>query len=300
MHSGSAADSEIEKRLRQACADLDQGLRAGRDCRAEEFFAATPELETQADAAIELIYTEFVTRQELGQQPEPADFCHRFSRWKTILEEQFQIHALMTESEAVISALGGAGGTTDLGDDAVTLVEDKLWLGRYERGRELGRGGMGVVYQARDRQLGRSVAIKVLLAGPYANLTDLDRWRREAEAVACLAHPNIVQILEIGNHEGRPLIVLEYVAGKNLSDLIACQPQPAQFSAELLEKLARAVHFAHQRGIVHRDLKPSNPHRHTQLDGSGADRSFEVRGTGFGCLVAGGDLIRTVDGEASL
>ncbi|MDB5334834.1 MAG: repeat-containing protein, partial [Planctomycetaceae bacterium] len=132
------------------------------------------------------------------------------------------------------------------------------WLGRYERGRELGRGGMGVVYQARDTQLGRSVAIKVLLAGPYANLTDLDRWRREAEAVACLAHPNIVQILEIGNHDGRPLIVLEYVAGRNLSELIAGQPQPAQFSAELLEKLSGAVHFAHQRGIVHRDLKPSN------------------------------------------
>lgn len=258
VHSESARNSGIEIRLRQACAQLDQGLRAGRDCRAEEFIAAAPELESQADAAIELIYTEFVTRQELGQQPQPADFCQRFPRWKTILEEQFQIHALMAESDAVISALGVKGDRSDHGDDGVSMSVDALWLGRYERGRELGRGGMGVVYQARDTQLGRSVAIKVLLAGPYANLTDLDRWRREAEAVACLAHPNIVQILEIGNHDGRPLIVLEYVAGRNLSELIAGRPQPAQFSAELLEKLSRAVHFAHQRGIVHRDLKPSN------------------------------------------
>lgn len=257
MRSESAITAGIELRLRQACAELDKGLRAGRDSRAEEFFASAPELETQADAAIELIYTEFVTRQELGQQPQPADFCHRFPRWKTILEEQFQIHALMAESDAVISSLG-VGDRAAHGDDSASLQVDSPWLGRYERGRELGRGGMGVVYQARDMQLGRSVAIKVLLAGPYVNLNDLDRWRREAEAIACLAHPNIVQILEIGNHDGRPLIVLEYVAGRNLSELIAGQPQPARFSAELLEKLSRAVHFAHQRGIVHRDLKPSN------------------------------------------
>ncbi|MDB5338145.1 MAG: repeat-containing protein, partial [Planctomycetaceae bacterium] len=120
VHSESAINAGIEMRLRQACAELDQGLRAGRDCRAEEFFAAAPELETQADAAIELIYTEFVTRQELGQQPQPADFCQRFPRWKTILEEQFQIHALMAESDAVISALGG-GDHADHGDDGASL-----------------------------------------------------------------------------------------------------------------------------------------------------------------------------------
>jgi serine/threonine protein kinase len=128
----------------------------------------------------------------------------------------------------------------------------------YEVLRELGRGGIGVVYKARQMSLNRLVALKMLLAGAQANAMDLVRFLAEAEAVARLDHPHIVQIHEIGKHVGLPFLSLEYVDGDNLSQQLAGTPQPPAEAARLLETLARAIHFAHQNGIVHRDLKPSN------------------------------------------
>ena len=128
----------------------------------------------------------------------------------------------------------------------------------YETLGELGRGGMGVVYRARQVELNRVVALKMILAGAYAGADDLARFRREAEAVAALRHPNVVQIYEIGEHEGRPYFSLEYVEGGSLAQQLAGKPQPPRRAAELTETLARAVHSAHQQGVIHRDLKPAN------------------------------------------
>jgi tetratricopeptide (TPR) repeat protein len=122
----------------------------------------------------------------------------------------------------------------------------------------LGRGGMGVVYKARQLSLKRLVALKMVLAGAHADSYELKRFRAEAEAVAQLQHPNIVQIHEIGEHEERPFFSLEYVAGGSLSKKLAGKPLPAGEAAKLAETLARAIHHAHQHGIVHRDLKPAN------------------------------------------
>jgi len=128
----------------------------------------------------------------------------------------------------------------------------------YEIIRLLGRGGMGVVFQARQRALKRLVALKMILAGPHADPDHLARFKTEAEAVAHLHHPNIVQIYEVGEEHGLPWFSLEYVAGGTLADHLAGNPQPARSSAQIVETLARAIHYAHQQGIVHRDLKPAN------------------------------------------
>src|SRR5207302_811653 len=124
--------------------------------------------------------------------------------------------------------------------------------------RELGRGGMGVVYLARQRQLNRTVALKMILAGSHASAGQLQRFLIEAEAVAQLQHANIVQIFESGEHEGLPYFTLEYVAGGSLADKVSRQPLPPREAALLVEQLARGMAYAHARGIVHRDLKPEN------------------------------------------
>jgi WD40 repeat protein/tRNA A-37 threonylcarbamoyl transferase component Bud32 len=122
----------------------------------------------------------------------------------------------------------------------------------------LGRGGMGVVYKARHKGLGRLVALKMILHGNLASKGDLARFRIEAEAIASLQHPNIVQIYEIGNYQGLPFFSLEFVDGGTLSQKLGGIPQPNLEAAQTVQTLARAMAFAHQRGIIHRDLKPAN------------------------------------------
>jgi hypothetical protein len=128
----------------------------------------------------------------------------------------------------------------------------------YEILGELGRGGMGVVYQARQVKADRLVALKMILAGAHASEQDLNRFRIEAQAVARLQHPNIVQVHEVGDDHGLPYFSLEFCAGGSLEKKLAGTPLPPQDAARLIETLARAVQAAHDKGIVHRDLKPAN------------------------------------------
>jgi WD40 repeat protein/serine/threonine protein kinase len=126
----------------------------------------------------------------------------------------------------------------------------------YELLEELGHGGMGVVYKARQTALNRLVALKMLLSGLAISAEHLARFRIEAEALARLQHPNVVQIFEVGEQEGRPYFSMEYVAGPSLAQLGT--PQPARPTAQLVERIARAVYAVHRCGIIHRDLKPAN------------------------------------------
>jgi WD40 repeat protein len=128
----------------------------------------------------------------------------------------------------------------------------------YEILGVLGRGGMGVVYRARHLALKRTVALKMILAGGHAGAEQRARFRGEAEAVARLQHPHIVQIHEIGEADGRPFFALEYADGGSLARKLAGTPQPPAAAARLVGTLARALHHAHERGVVHRDLKPAN------------------------------------------
>ncbi|SIO25127.1 Serine/threonine protein kinase [Singulisphaera sp. GP187] len=128
----------------------------------------------------------------------------------------------------------------------------------FEILEELGRGGMGVVYKARQRSLNRLVALKMIRDGGRARPRDLARFRIEAKAVARLRHANILQIYEIGDEAGLPFVALELLEGGSLEVRLAGTPQPGPRAAETLGILARAIHAAHQAGIIHRDLKPSN------------------------------------------
>lgn len=144
----------------------------------------------------------------------------------------------------------------------------------YETVKELGRGGMGVVYLARQQSLNRLVALKMILSGNHASSTDLARFKTEAEAVAQLQHPHIVQVIETGEHEGNPWFSMEYVAGGSLDKRLQGRPLPAREAARITSMLAEAVAHAHARGVLHRDLKPGNilvqdvEAHSTSLDGS--------------------------------
>jgi formylglycine-generating enzyme required for sulfatase activity len=128
----------------------------------------------------------------------------------------------------------------------------------YEVLAEVGRGGMGVVYKARQLRPARFVALKMLLAGRHAGLQERARFLHEAEAVAQLQHPHIVALYEAGQHRDLPYFTLEFVAGGSLANLLHGKPLPPGDAARLVEQVARGVHFAHERGIFHRDLKPGN------------------------------------------
>ncbi|HSU56829.1 MAG TPA: protein kinase [Candidatus Dormibacteraeota bacterium] len=131
-------------------------------------------------------------------------------------------------------------------------------FGDYELREEIARGGMGVVFKARQRKLDRIVAVKVILAGEFASREQALRFRAEAEAAARLQHPNIVSIHETGEQDGQPYFSMEYVEGGNLATLVCEKPLPAKRAADYVKTIAGAIHYAHEQGILHRDLKPSN------------------------------------------
>lgn len=238
-----------EQQCRTACLELGRLLRAGELACAEDILAAAPGLAQDPELALEVIYTEYVTMQELGRPAEPAAWYARFPHFRERLERLFQIH----------EHLGDPSRHDELTTWPAAAARDApRQVGGYEIVRELGRGGMGVVYLARQPHLQRLVAIKVILGGAHADAQQRRRFLAEAQAVAKLQHPGIVQIYEIDEHEGNPFLALEYVAGGSLADRLTGKPVMQRRAAELVGTLAGAVHHAHQHGIIHRDLKPAN------------------------------------------
>jgi WD40 repeat protein/tRNA A-37 threonylcarbamoyl transferase component Bud32 len=163
--------------------------------------------------------------------------------------------------------LAGALSSTPAGDrplaasgpDAVLSSLGTIrYFGDYELLEEIARGGMGVVYKARQLSLNRTVAVKMILTGRLASAAEVHRFRAEAAAAANLQHPNIVAIHEIGEHEGQHYFSMDYIEGKNLAELVRENPLSPARAARYLKDVAEAIQFAHERGILHRDLKPSN------------------------------------------
>jgi tetratricopeptide (TPR) repeat protein len=257
----SRPTADLAQQLRQACADLERRVRAAEPCRAEDILASYPDLASDGDAALEVIYTEYVVREQLGQHPIPADWHARFPQWRQQLEEVFQVHEAM--ADRTVETPTRRMTEPEAGSGAPSGPPERR-VGPYELLGEIARGGMGVVYKARHCDLNRLVAVKMILDGDFAGTDERARFSTEAAAVAALQHPNIVQIFEVGEWRGAggraplPFLALEYVDGGSLAQKLRAGLPPPREAAGLVEVLARTVHHAHGRGILHRDLKPAN------------------------------------------
>ena len=176
-------------------------------------------------------------------------------------------------------------------DVLATDPANSLRIPGYEVLEELGRGGMGVVYRARQQSLDRIVALKMILAASHAGSTATARFLHEAKTIALLKHPHVVQVYEFGTHEGKPYFSLEYLEGGSLADKLRGEPQPPAQAAQTVQSLALAVQAAHERGIVHRDLKPANVL--LASDGTPKITDFGVAKQGDSAITATGDVLGT-------
>jgi serine/threonine-protein kinase len=257
-----AAHPDLPQTCRVAVLRVDQQERwlRGERVRAEDYLRCCPAL--PEEYALDLVYSEFLLRERLGESPSLAEYAERFPQFAQRLRLQVEMFRALEASHPRPSVAPDGAAPNDrattpqVGDGPAATAAPHV--PGYEILGLLGRGGMGVVYRARHLRLRRLVALKMLRGDGVTGAELLARFRTESAALARLQHPNIVQVYEADEHQGRPYLALEYVEGGGLDAHAGGTPQPAARVVRLLEALARAVHYAHERGIVHRDLKPHN------------------------------------------
>jgi len=222
----------------------------------EVYLKQEPVLAADPEAILDLIYQERILRGQRGEVPRLEEYVDRFPHLAGQIQVQFELDQAIQDESTWEQLQRNQPADEPAGHgQAATVAASPPG---YEILDELGRGGMGIAYRAWQVGLKRLVTLKVIHSGDLANSEQRSRFRTEAEAIGRLQHPHIVQVFEVGEHAGRPYLVLEYVSGGSLAQQLDGTPRPAREAAALVETLARAVDYAHRRGVIHRDLKPSN------------------------------------------
>jgi hypothetical protein len=225
--SGRSADAAglPEDMLEAALAEQEEDWSRGQRIPAEERFRQNPALAADPTLGAQVVYHEFVLRQELSEAPDWHDYLRRFPAYAAWLQQ-------LRQADDIV------GRVFPPGQEGVVY---RPRLRDYELLEEIGQGGMGVVFKARQRSLDRLVAVKMIRAGEYAGEAERKRFQREAQAVACLQHPNIVQIYEVGEVQGQVFLALEFVDGPSFAHYLGGTPLPATQAAFLVEVLARSI-----------------------------------------------------------
>jgi len=276
-HNLSGMDLDLARRIDEGCRQFETAWREGRRPRIEDYLV-TVSHEGQPALRSELEALERELREAEETMPRPETNS-------ATTPEALPVERPSTVAEAPTIAPGTpptsplpGAATTDIHAAVLPPSEEATvghvraesaeldgaaqlrvrYFGDYELTREIARGGVGVVFHARQMSLNRSVAVKMILAGQLANDTDVKRFYIEAEAAANLDHPGIVPIYEVGQHQGQHYFSMGFVEGQSLAQRLADGPLAARDAAALLVKVAEAIEYAHRQGVIHRDLKPNN------------------------------------------
>ncbi|MFO0942557.1 MAG: protein kinase [Pirellulales bacterium] len=245
--------ADTERLLRQARTKVEQLVEQGADHAAAAVLQENPLLASDSESAIELIYAEFLALEEAGRLPNTDQWLSNFPEHRPRLERLLKLHDFLSTDQPV----SRADTRSDLIDRPTEQDVADQPFQQYQLLEEVGRGGMGIVYRAIQKGLGRIVAVKVLRS-IESHPKVRQRFQQEAETVAALQHPNIVQVIEISLEAGKELLSMEYLGGGSLELRIQNENWSNHDKASMVRTLAQAVNYAHQRGIIHRDLKPAN------------------------------------------
>eukprot|EP00913_Durusdinium_trenchii_P013374 g12555.t1 len=236
-------------------ADQFHRWKSGNGRPVEEYLARCTDIDHDETLKLELIVAECAHRHKQGDVVEADELRQRFPELIDQIEEQLN---LLTAVETIVESKEPPGDTPTYKPAAPPQSTPAGRFGDYELIEEIARGGMGVVYKARQTKLGRVVALKMIKSGQFADDEEVRRFHTEAEAAAGLDHPNIVPVFEVGEHEGQHFFSMGFVDGTSLSETLKEGPLPPREAAALVGTIADAVQYAHDKGIVHRDLKPGN------------------------------------------
>src|SRR5262245_26720734 len=269
MERSPVDPADRERRLDEALAAYLQAVAAGQDPDRQELIAGHPDLAGELAAAFadyDRLHRLAEPLRPVAQAARTADPSTEPAPDPTDTDAQAESPAGTGPAATLTADRPAQDATAELADGEPTDGDEVEWpngtqvryFGDYELKRVLGRGGMGVVYQAKQLSLNRPVALKMLRAGDLAGGDELRRFQVEAEAVATLDDPHIVPVYEVGEHHGRRYFSMKLIPGGSLAGRLADYAAEPKAAARLMAVVARAVHHAHQRGILHRDLKPAN------------------------------------------